>query len=348
VPEGRDRLGFQFWRAYNMHMIYLNGFVQKGDWEYERWEGYETEALNRYGMEFMDEAGDDPFCLFLSPHQPHYTPHRFAPEAYYDRLPAQLALPANVPESMRAESIEMVRHYLAMTLALDDMLGELLEYLERTGRAENTLVVFTSDHGSQVGAQGVRPWNKKEPYQASIHVPCIMRLPGVLEGGQRRQALTAPVDFLPSLCALCGVAIPRTVEGHDLSAAWRGERGAFEQEAVLTMNFSSRYDWIGNGQEWRGVRTRRYNYARWLDGRQELYDLARDPLEMDNLIDSPEHRAVRARMEEMLGQLQSRRGDVLGPCEQYRDWFDSQRRVVRNAFGPLSHPEGEPDWSLLA
>jgi arylsulfatase A-like enzyme len=235
-----------------------------------------------------------------------------------------------------------------MTLALDDMVGELLDYLERTGRAEHTLVVFTSDHGSQVGAQGVRPWSKKHPYQASLHVPCILRLPGVLEGGRRRDTLTSPVDLMPSLCSLCGVPIPRTVEGHDLSAAWRGVPGAFEQEAVLTMNFSSRYDWIGNGQEWRGVRTRRYNYAAWLDGRRELYDLERDPLEMRNLADAPQYSAVQAQLEETKRRLQAQRGDVLGPCEMYRDWFDSQRRVVRNAYGPLSHPEGEPDWSLLA
>ena len=349
VPEGRDRLGFQYWRAYNMHMVYFDGFVQtNGDWEYERWEGYETEALNRYGFAFMDEAGDGPFCLFLSPHQPHFTPGQFAPEAYYERLPKALELPENVPEAVRDESLTMVRHYLAMTLALDDMVGELLDYLDRTGRAENTLVVFTSDHGSQCGAQGVRPWSKKHPYQASLHVPCILRLPGALEGGVRRETLTAPVDFMPSLCALCGVPIPRTVEGHDLSAAWRGEPGAYEPQAVLTMNFSSRYDHIADGQEWRGVRTQRYNYAAWLDGRRELYDLQQDPLEMQNVVDAPAHAAIRAQLEATLRGLQAARGDVLGPCEQYRDWYDTQRRVVRNAYGPLSHPEGEPDWSLLS
>ena len=68
VPKGRDRLGFQFWRAYNMHMVYNNGFVNSGDWNYERWNGYETEALNRYAFEFMDDCGDQPFLLIMSPH----------------------------------------------------------------------------------------------------------------------------------------------------------------------------------------------------------------------------------------------------------------------------------------
>jgi arylsulfatase A-like enzyme len=348
VPEGRDRLGFEFWRGYNFHTVYFDGTVNRENWHCERWEGYETEALNRYAFQFMDQVGDDPFCLFLSPHQPHYTPYEFAPQSYYGRLPEQIELPGNVPAEMRDASLQMVRHYLAMTLALDDMLGELLDYLDRTGKAENTLVVFTSDHGSQVGAHGVRPWDKRRPYQESTHVPCIMRLPGVLDGGLVRDTLTAPVDFFPSFCSLFGIPIPRTVEGCDLSAAWLGEAGAREQEAVLTMNFSAQFDWFADGLEWRGVRTKRHNYARWLGGRTELYDLEQDPLEMHNLAGDPGHAPLERRMEGLLEALQAKRGDKLVPCTQWSDWLDHQRRVVRNAYGPLSHPEGEPDWSLLS
>ena len=69
-----------------------------------------------------------------------------------------------------------------MTLTVDDMLGELMAYLERTGRVENTLLVFGSDHGTQGGAQGINFWAKREPYEESIKVPLIMRLPGVFDG----------------------------------------------------------------------------------------------------------------------------------------------------------------------
>jgi arylsulfatase A-like enzyme len=348
VPEGRDRLGFQFWRGYNFHTVYFDGSVNREDWHSERWEGYETQALNRYAFQFMDEAGNDPFCLFLSPHQPHYTPFEFAPQVYYERLPTTMKLPDNVPHQARGASLEMVRHYLAMTLALDDMLGELLDYLERTGKAENTLVVFTSDHGSQVGAHGVRPWEKRHPYRESTHVPCVMRLPGVLDGGVVCDTLTAPVDYFPSLCSLFDVPIPRTVEGVDLSGAWLGVPGAREQEALLTMNFSAQYDWFADGLEWRGVRAKRYNYARWLDGRTELYDLYEDPLEMHNLAGDARHAALVDRVEGLMRELQTKRGDKLVPCTQWSHWLDSQRRVVRNAYGPLGDPEGEPDWSLLS
>lgn len=348
VPEGRDRLGFQHWRGYNFHMDYFNGSVNLDDWRCEQWEGYETQALNRYALEFMDAAGNQPFCLFLSPHQPHPTPFQYAPEEYYARLPERLELPANVPPAMREVAVEAYRHYLAMILALDDMLGALLEYLEQTGRARNTLVVSTSDHGSQMGGHGLPPWKKKMPYEESLHVPWIMRWPGVLEGGVRRDTLTAPVDTFPSLCGLCGIPVPQTVEGYDLSASWRGIAGAGEQEAVLTMNFGASFDYFDDGLEWRGVRTRRYVYTRWLDGRVELFDLAEDPLQIANLADEPGMAQLRREMEARLEELMARRHDQLVPCSNYRPWVDHYRRVVRNAYGPLADPESEPDWSLLS
>jgi len=348
VPKGRDRLGFEHWRAYNMHMVYFDGFINGDDWNYEKWEGYETNALNRYAFEFMDGCGDDPFCLFLSPHQPHFTPFDFAPDDCYARVPETLSLPANVPDHIRGRALEMYRHYLAMVVALDDMVGELLAYLDRTGKARNTLVVFTSDHGTQAGSHGAKyPWSKKHPYEESLRVPCILRWPGVLGGGVTRDALTAPVDYFPSLCGLCGIPIPRSVEGYDLSDAWRGRPGAFEQEAVLTMNFSNKYDWFADGMEWRGVRTKRHSYDRWLDGPVELFDLENDPLEMTNLAEASHAKRLRTEMEGILRELQAKRGDELVPCTQWAHWLDHQRRVVRNAFGPLDDPEGQPDWSLL-
>ena len=344
VPEGRDRLGFEHWRGYNFHTDYFNGTVNLDGWRNERWKGYETDALNRYAFEFMDGVGEDtPFCLFLSPHQAHFTPYEFAPRAYYDRLPAELHLPANVPDALREVSVQLYRHYLAMILAVDDMLGELMAYLERTGRVENTLLVFGADHGTQGGAQGHHFWAKKQPYEESIKVPLIMRLPGVFEGGRTCETLTSPVDLFPSLCGLCCIQPPRTVEGFDLSASWRGETGAVAQEAVLTMNFGAAYDYLVDGDEWRGVRTKTHSYARWLDGKRVLYDIAADPLQLTNLIECPEAQPLAAELEATLARLMAARNDTLQPATQYTDWFDAQRRVVRNACGALGEPEAEPD-----
>jgi arylsulfatase A-like enzyme len=348
VPEGRDRLGFDYWRGYNFHMDYFGGTANCGDWRAETWEGYETDALNRYAMEFMGESGDEPFCLFISPHQPHVTPFASAPEECYDRLPDDLEFPANVPRNVRERSAGAYRDYLAMTLAVDDMLGDLMRYLDESGLAENTLLIFTSDHGTQMGAQGRPAWDKKLPYEESLRVPMMARLPGAFEGGHVRDALTSPVDLFPTLCGLCDVPVPRTVEGIDLSDAWLDSEGATEQDAVFTMNFTKAYDYLVDGDEWRGVRTKRHVYTRWLNGITELFDLDADPLQMRNLAADPASRELCDALGRRLDAFLAERSDTLEPCTDSADWFDEQRRIVRNAYGPLGDPEQPPDWSLLS
>ena len=341
VPEGRDRLGFEFWRAYNQHMVFFDGFVHKDDWNYERWEGYETDGLLNYGFEFMDSVGDAPFLLFLSPHPPHYTPFKFAPDHCYERLPKTLYLPANVPQPLQSASLDMYRHYLAMILAVDEMLGRLLDYLEQKGLANNTIVLFASDHGTQGGGQGVNPWSKKNPYENSIRIPALLRYPGVIEPAVS-QRMTSMVDFFPTLCGLAGIPVPRSIEGTDLSEQWADT--ATDHSAFI-MNFSKWFDWFQDGAEWRGVRTQQYTYAKWLSGKTELYDLYEDPLQMHNL--AGQVGALEPQLHEMLQVHQRQRRDELVPCTDWKHWLDEQRRVVRNAHGPLSHPESEPDWSLL-
>ena len=113
------------------------------------------------------------------------------------------------------------------------------------------------------------------------------------------------------------------------------------------MNFSQAFDWFEDGMEWRGVRTKDHSYARWLNGTVELFDLKNDPLELDNLANNGDSADLCKTMEATMLRLLNKRGDALTTCTDSSDWLDYQRRVVRNAFGPLSHPEGIPDWSLL-
>ena len=347
VPEGRDRLGFEYWRAYNFHADYFNGWIHSNDWHAEQWEGYETDALNRYALEFVEDCGDEPFCLFVSAHQPHFTGGKFAPQEYFDRLPKHLDLPPNVYEDYREDALEAYPKYLAMTLALDDMVGELMDFLEKKGLAENTILIFTSDHGTQMGAQHWHPFHKKVPYEETVLVPMIARWPGVMDGGRKCDTLMSPVDIFPSLCTLCGVPIPRTVEGYDLSDAWRGRANAFERDAILTLNFSAMHDYLKDGEEWRGVRTRDYSYAKWLKGEVALYDLKDDQWEMNNLAGQKDSADLQRQMEDLMEDLLKERNDQLLPCNHYASWLDNQRRIVRNVYGPLRDPEAEPDWSLL-
>lgn len=164
-----------------------------------------------YAMEFMDACAGEPFCCFVSPQPPHWTPFKFAPDTYYERLPEPLTPPPNVPAALQGDYHENGRHYLAVIRAVDEMVGTLLRFLDERAPAD---------------------------------------------------ALHAPVDFFPTLCSLCGLNTPRTVEGFDNAAAWRGLAGAGEQDALFTMNFSRMHDNFADGWEWRGVRTRQHTYAR--------------------------------------------------------------------------------------
>jgi arylsulfatase A-like enzyme len=355
VPEGRARLGWQYWRAYNQHMIYFNGPLQIGDWlidpveQHEvgnpRWKGYETDGLLHFAKEFVSENKDNPFILMLSPHQPHFTPDKFAPDKYYKNLPESFDLPQSVAEGRKAETQGMLRDYLAMVLAIDEMLGRLLDFLEENNLMESTYIVFTSDHGTQLGMRDRPPWDKQFPYEESIHTPFIISGPGI-EAGVRNDVLMAPVDIMPTCCSLCSVSIPKTVEGMDLSASLKGDT-ALKQDAVLTMNFSNEYGTLKEGRQWRGIRTKKHSYVRHVDGRIELYDLEADPDQMENRAADPSCGLLLAQLEQNLKEKLKERGDLFCECRDLRHWFNSERQVVANSFGPLPSPLSEPDWSLI-
>ncbi len=126
-----------------------------------------------------------------------------------------------------------------------------------------------------------------------------------------------------------------------------GNAGAFEQENILTMNLTATYDYLKDGDEWRGVIGKQYSYARWLDGRTELFDIQSDPLEKHNLSGNPDYTDLEKQMENAMREHMRRRGDELVPSSTHAHWFDSQRRIRHNAFGPMGDPEEPPDWSLL-
>jgi arylsulfatase A-like enzyme len=227
-----------------------------------------------------------------------------------------------------------MRCYLAMAKNVDDNIGRLIDYLDRTGLAQNTIVVFTSDHGEMHGSHG--RLNKMVPYAEAIDIPLIVRWPERLHPGMT-DALATPMDLLPTLAGLAGIGVPRDVDGIDLSDAMQGPtRGG--REEILLANYSSHWDYFQSGTnwpEWRGVRTARYTYCKWLAGSEELYDNQEDPYQMINLAQGRQELPMLKRMRNTLKELLVAAHDDFQPGTSYADWYDEERNLVRTGLGPV-------------
>ncbi len=320
TPPGPRRLGFDdFWAAYNCSHSYFDAKYYRDTPELIRRDGYEPVVQTDLAIKFLEQsAGDDkPFCLVVSWGPPH-DPYRELPEEYRAMVdPATVRLPGNVMhrDNPLARPLEIRRtfaDYYGAIAALDAQLHRLLETLDRLGQAENTLVVFTSDHGDMLWSHG---WMKKQsPYEESIHVPMFIRGPGI-GGGTQSNRLLSMVDLMPTLLGLAGLNVPASCQGRDLSgtlrSAARDGGNASDDDAVLIMNqFSHDEATAQQMPEWRGVRTNRYTYveqagrAPWL-----LFDNQADPEQMRNLIGEASHEKVRDDLARRLRALLEQTGD---------------------------------------
>ena len=314
TPPGPRRQGFRFWAVANCTHDYTNSHYYRDTPEQLFWDGYDAAAQTSMAVDYIrDHAADRaPFALVLSWGPPH-NPYRDLPRRWLDRYPPdQVEVPPNCPHPVR----EDLAGYCAHVTALDEQLGRIEAALTAAGVLDDTIVVYTSDHGDMLGAQGV--YRKQHPWDESILVPFLLRCPGAAGRGRRISFPLNVVDILPTLLGLAGVPVPATVEGRDLSRAVRGEP-ITGNDAALTMCIAPFAEYVG--APWRGVRTERYSYARWLDGRGILYDTADDPDQLRNLFHEPGSRATKQELEDTLQQLLAQRGDRFEPAAAYRDRY---------------------------
>jgi arylsulfatase A-like enzyme len=213
------------------------------------------------------------------PHDPYKAPPEYA--RLYD--PARLAMRKNWRQAAGAPGPAEIAQYYGMITAIDDQVGRMLTLLDKLSLAEDTIVLFSSDHGDMLGSHGLRL--KRKPWEESIRVPAILRYPRVISKGRRTGAFFTHVDFAPTLLGLCGLKPHPGMQGVDLAAHIRAGRGAAHGEAFFQIFGPYRGD--GTEAAWRGLRTRRYMYARFESRPWVLYDLQQDPDELDNLAADP-------------------------------------------------------------
>ena len=316
IPPER-RHGFDYWKVLECTHDYNRSLYYAGSDPAPRvWDGYDAVAQTADARAYIAGRARSarPFVLILAWGPPH-NPYDTAPAAYRTLFEAdKLVLRPNVPDA-RAARRDLAGYY-AHIAALDACLGGLLDAIDAAGLRENTIVVFTSDHGDMLGSQGeVR---KQRPWDESIRVPLLVRDPAARAAGRALELPINTPDLMPTLLGLSGVPIPASAQGDDFSALIRGAP-APEDNPVLIACPSPFGEWTRakGGREYRGVRTARYTYVRDLHGPWLLYDNAADPFQLVNLVGKPEHAMLQARLESALRTLLAKTADDFRPGPAY-------------------------------
>jgi len=319
IPRER-RQGFDFWMALECTHNYNRSAYYAGDDPGKRfWEGYDAFAQSAEAERYVrGRAGAErPFLLVLSwgpPHEPYAT----APEAWRGRPgPADVVLRPNVPEADAAKARADLAGYYAHIAALDDAVGRLAAALAETGLARDTLLVFTSDHGDMLWSHGQT--KKQKPWEESVAVPLLVRYPAAL--GPAGRAVDVPIatpDLMPTLLGLCGVPVPATAEGRDLSAWARGAAGpGVDASLLMCPQPFGQWPRARGGREYRGVRTRTHTYARDLDGPWLLYDNRADPYQQRNLVGDAGAAGLQRDLDALLQERLRATGDAFLPGPRY-------------------------------
>jgi arylsulfatase A-like enzyme len=344
TPPGPRRQGFDdFWAVLNCTHDYMDAAYYRDDDELVEVDGYEPITQTDLAIEFVENDDDRPFCLFLSWGPPH-DPYRMVPDEYrecYD--PEALSVRPNVEPIMPSHpdhpgraytdappirefanegdvhdepipyEYDSVREglvdYYAHITALDEQFGRLVDALEDAGAREDTVLTYASDHGDCFWSHGRN--QKGNPFEEAINVPLIVQWPDEIPAGRVSQAPVSIVDIAPTLLGLADVSVPTEMDGTDFSAAMT-RQGGDEPDAALLME---------TGQGWRGLRTKRYTYARvteafmaehappqgpaWL-----LFDNQEDPYQLRNRVYDPDYQDIVETLDE---RLQVRLDDIDDP-----------------------------------
>lgn len=264
----------------------------------------DTQRAN-WAVRQLQKKHQKPFFLGIGFYAPHYP--NYCPQKYFDLYdPKQIKPPPikaddleNLPPKIqkirtnrarihkKLESLnavdDAIHGYLACISYADAMIGRVLDALEASPHADNTLVVLWSDHGYHHGEKG--HWGKHTLWERTSNVPFIWAGPGVAKG-KRTDATVSLIDIYPTLAELCRLPQPhQKLEGTSIAATLAAPAEAQDRSVFLPYMDPEEFAVIN--RDWR--------YIRYRDG-EELYDLNTDPHEWHNLADQPKYRAIKAQL----------------------------------------------------
>jgi arylsulfatase A-like enzyme len=252
-------------------------------WDFQAPEAaHYTAWVTDKAVEFLHGYRDPrPFFLTLGHFYPH--PPLNPPREYVDLYnAASLPLPYQLTADMERSPFKDVTpddwrrvkaYYYALVTQVDRSLQRVLDAIEATGLAGETIIVFLSDHGEMLGDHG-RISKGPTNYDEEIHVPCFFYAPWLLPQGRRISGLVESIDVFPTLAALCGVGLEPGVKGRDLSGLLRGETDAARADVLIE------HKDVRTGVHVKTLRTEQYKYFYHADGREALFDLSDDDREV--------------------------------------------------------------------
>jgi arylsulfatase A-like enzyme len=311
-----------------------------------RFHEWEQNGQTRQALDFLDRVStDEPWSLFLSWHPPHNHKTRqpedyyaySAPEKYlqmYDYNQVQVREGTTPTEQNR----HMMHGYMALISSIDDCFGQLLQKLKERGMDENTIVVYTSDHGDMLKVENGQVFVKSYAESASSQVPFILRAPGMMQPNTRSDLPFGTLDIMPTLLSMMGIRPPSSCHGRDLSQALlRGDES--DRESVPMM--------MSSLNQWRGVATRDwiYSYSPYEPGdagistHNVLFDRRNDPHCRVNLFNDPAYKQAQEEMHRLTRSWMERFDDPFMPYGALRDATIDPADIGRQGYIDFWKPD---------
>ena len=256
---------------------------------------FSTDWLADRTIDFINNNKGKPFCYMVSfpdPHGPNTVREPY--NSMYQDVEVPIPVSINKPRSktphwsavdprITADTIRLIMpKYYGMVKCLDDNIGKILKALRNNNQIQNTIIVFTSDHGDLCGEHG--RLNKGVPYEGSSRIPFLIYCPDKIAPGKVVNEALSCVDFVPTLLSLTGDKPPQGIEGRNASSLFKGNSKSWNDVAFLRST--------SNGQPWLAAVTDRYKLIYSSLGEPWLFDLKNDPDELNNTFNLPQSKSI--------------------------------------------------------
>ncbi len=314
IPQEK-RLGFQEWKVHNCNHKYLDCYYYDEENEKHEVEGYEPVIFGELAEEFIERNAkeDQPWALYLSfstPHDPHQDIEKKYLEVYENK---DIPLRKNTKDKIlfkenkalnlneyfdTQEYRENAKGYYGHISAIDEQIGKLILSLKETDQYDNTIIIYTSDHGDMLGSQGML--DKQVPFEEAIAIPLIIYWKNHTYAGVCDE-LIGLNDLPVTIAGLIGAKFPDTIDGVDLQELCLNPLAQSYDSAYLCEYFPAHNWGDKGGTEWRAIRTKQYTYAvtanntNWL-----LFDNIHDPYQTNNLACDVKYKNIKAELWKML------------------------------------------------